>query len=80
MTNDRSHDLMDDAMSSYLFQQRKIDEVITIVQDIKRFITEYSVEDEWDNEDLVTIHEWFRKARKLLKDIDRCYPTPEVEQ
>ena len=80
MTNDHSNDLMDDAMSSYLFQQRKIDEVIKIVQDIKEFITEYSTDDEWENEDLVSIHEWFRKARRLLKEIDGCYPKPEVEQ
>ena len=80
MTNNHDNDLMDDAMTSYLYQQRKIDEVITLVHDIKKFITDSSVEDEWDNEDLVTIHEWFRKARKLLKDIDRCYPAPEGEQ
>lgn len=80
MTNDHSNDLLDDAMSSYLFQQRKIDEVIKIVQDIKEFITEYSTDDEWENEDLVSIHEWFRKARRLLKEIDGCYPAPEVEQ
>ena len=80
MTNDHSNDLLDDAMSSYLFQQRKIDEVIKIVQDIKEFITEYSTDDEWENEDLVSIHEWFRKARRLLKEIDNCYPRPEGEQ
>ena len=80
MTNDHSNDLLDDAMSSYLFQQRKIDEVIKIVQDIKEFITEYSTDDEWDNEDLKHIHGQIKSARKLLREIDRCYPIPEGEQ
>ena len=80
MTNDHSNDLMDDAMSSYLLQQRNIDEVITIVQGIKEFITDYAVDDEWDNEDLKDIHNQIRKARKLLREIDRCYPAPEGEQ
>lgn len=67
-------------MSSYLLQQRNIDEVITIVQGIKEFITDYAVDDEWDNEDLKHIHGQIKNARKLLREIDRCYPAPEGEQ
>lgn len=80
MTNDHSNDLLDDAMSSYLFQQRKIDEVITIVQGIKEFITDYATDDEWDNEDLKHIHGQIKSARNLLREIDRLYPAPEGEQ
>ena len=80
MTNDHSNDLMDDAMSSYLLQQRDIDEVITIVQGIKEFITDYATDDEWDNEDLKHIHGQIKSARKLLREIDRLYPAPEGEQ
>ena len=80
MTNNHDNDLMDDAMTSYLYQQRKIDEVITLVHDIKKFITDYATDDEWDNEDLKHIHGQIKTARKLLREIDRLYPAPEGEQ
>lgn len=82
MTNSHENDLMDDALDAYLTQQRMADEVLTLIVEIKRFITENAVgpEDEWDNEDLKEIHDRIKTARKLLREIDRLYPAPEGEQ
>ena len=72
--NDHSDELLTDMVSSYLFIQRKIDEIRRIVDDLKEFTTETASDDMFEDEDLVILHQNIDRAKKLLDEIDGAYP------
>lgn len=72
--NDHSDELLTDMVSSYLFIQRKIDEIRRIVDDLKEFTTETASDDMFEDEDLIVLHQNIDRAKKLLDEIDGAYP------